>query len=175
MSQDQILAFSPEKKLKTRAIYATASLAQLVVPKGVAEKGKLHARRRGWAVPRPSGETGQPVPTHLPPGPAAGKEEWTAGEGAQVPISERQAWRAWSSCPCWHLAVSEMFWGNHLAHRLRHQKDTGPVSYLPVPCRCLRYPRAFNMVLNTQVSNYIKPKRTLVAESSAYKLSLGSQ
>lgn len=60
---------------------------------------------------------------------------------------------------CWHPAVSELFCSNHLAHRLTHQKDTGAVSYLPAPCRCLRYPRASNMVLNTQVSNYIKPKR----------------
>lgn len=50
---------------------------------------------------------------------------------------------------CWHPAVSEMFWGNHLAHRFTHQKDTGPMAYLPAPCRCLRYPRASNVVLET--------------------------
>lgn len=124
-------------------------------------------------VPRLAEETGQPIPIHLPPAPkpATGEEEQTSPRGNSGPYLGVPGIKIliWLSA-CWHPAVSEMFWSNHLAHRLTHQEDIAP-------CRCLRHPRAASMVLNTlntHVSNYIKPKRTLVADSLLLTNCLGS-
>lgn len=93
MSQDEVLEFSPEKKLKTRAIYATVLLAELVVPKGAAEKGKLHVRWGDEWSPGWQKRQGSPSPfiSHQHQNQQLEKRSRQAQEETQVPILECQA------------------------------------------------------------------------------------